>query len=168
MHILLISTHYPVSETPSPLLGPAYLAAALEQAAIDVTVLKELPAVDTVVQGEGESTLAELASAVAGDRPLAEVTGTVFRNGSDLRITAWRPPEDMQQLPLTVTTSRGCPHLCTFCAGRTMGGSAVRYRNPAPVVDDLEVLPLMGFHQIDLAERIAARTPPPGTNCRAP
>ena len=39
MHILLINPHYPVSETPSPPLGLAYLAAALEQAGIEVTVL---------------------------------------------------------------------------------------------------------------------------------
>ncbi|NIU56442.1 MAG: B12-binding domain-containing radical SAM protein, partial [Phycisphaerae bacterium] len=39
MRILLINPFYPISETPSPPLGLAYLAAALEQAGARVKIL---------------------------------------------------------------------------------------------------------------------------------
>ncbi|MGD8272086.1 MAG: hypothetical protein PVH74_04390 [Desulfobacterales bacterium] len=39
MHILLINPYYPISETPSPPLGLAYLGAALEQAGAQVKIL---------------------------------------------------------------------------------------------------------------------------------
>ena len=39
MRFLLINPHYPISETPSPPLGLAYLAGALEQAGVEVKIL---------------------------------------------------------------------------------------------------------------------------------
>ena len=39
MRVLLINPFYPISETPSPPLGLAYLAAALEQAGVQVKIL---------------------------------------------------------------------------------------------------------------------------------
>jgi anaerobic magnesium-protoporphyrin IX monomethyl ester cyclase len=39
MRVLLINPFYPISETPSPPLGLAYLAAALEEAEVEVRVL---------------------------------------------------------------------------------------------------------------------------------
>ncbi|MCK7513218.1 MAG: hypothetical protein MZV70_60450 [Desulfobacterales bacterium] len=54
MRVLLINPFYPISETPSPPLGLAYLAAALEEAGIEVRVL------DLVVQPYSEEMLAEV------------------------------------------------------------------------------------------------------------
>ena len=39
MRFLLVNPYYPISETPSPPLGLAYLAAAIENAGIEVKVL---------------------------------------------------------------------------------------------------------------------------------
>jgi hypothetical protein len=39
MRVLLINPFYPISETPSPPLGLAYLGAALEQAGVRVKIL---------------------------------------------------------------------------------------------------------------------------------
>ena len=39
MRVLLINPFYPISETPSPPLGLAFLAGALEQAGIEVKIL---------------------------------------------------------------------------------------------------------------------------------
>jgi anaerobic magnesium-protoporphyrin IX monomethyl ester cyclase len=39
MRVLLINPFYPISETPSPPLGLAYLAAALEQIGVQVKIL---------------------------------------------------------------------------------------------------------------------------------
>ena len=55
-------------------------------------------------------------------------------------------------MPISMTTSRGCPYQCTFCVGRKMGGAKVRLRNPALVVDELEYLNTLNFHQINIAD----------------
>ena len=53
-------------------------------------------------------------------------------------------------------TSRGCPFKCIFCVGRKMVGSKVRYRDPAKVVDEMELLATYGFSQINLADALVA------------
>ena len=55
-------------------------------------------------------------------------------------------------LPISMTTSRGCPFPCIFCVGRKMVGARVRYRNPQKVVDELAYLSTLGFHQINIAD----------------
>lgn len=239
MRVLLINPFYPISETPSPPLGLAYLAAALEEAGAEVRVLdlvvhpyrtqmlaelldefqpqlagitavtmtvdhamgvladlkrlrpqivtvmggphvsfsaqqtlQACPALDIAVIGEGERTIVELAHAVSGGgRHLEGIDGIAYRDGRRARITARRrfiadldrlPPPARHLLPLgryralgmpiTMTTSRGCPHRCIFCVGRKMVGSRVRYRSPQRVVDELEALSGLGFHQINIAD----------------
>jgi anaerobic magnesium-protoporphyrin IX monomethyl ester cyclase len=55
-------------------------------------------------------------------------------------------------MPVSMTTSRGCPHGCIFCVGRKMVGPRVRYRSAARVVDELASLAGLGFPQINLAD----------------
>jgi radical SAM superfamily enzyme YgiQ (UPF0313 family) len=55
-------------------------------------------------------------------------------------------------MPVSLTTSRGCPYKCIFCVGRRMVGARVRYRQPAAVVDEMAELTRMGFTQINLAD----------------
>ena len=55
-------------------------------------------------------------------------------------------------LPISMTTSRGCPFRCIFCVGRKMVGAKVRYRDPQKVVDELAYLSTLGFHQINIAD----------------
>ena len=54
MHILLINPYYPISETPSPPLGLAFLAGALERAGCEVDIL------DLVVYPFSQGRLARL------------------------------------------------------------------------------------------------------------
>lgn len=237
MRFLFVNPHYPISETPSPPLGIAYLAAALEQAGVTVRVLdfvvfpyekaflaEELrrfaprflgvtavtmtfnhamqivtdakaispdlvtlmggphasflareilarfPALDIVVRGEGEETLVDFVRAVSGERARESVPGMTFRRGSEISATPDRSPMDVKLLPLparhllslgryralgmpiSMTTSRGCPYSCIFCAGRKMAGARVRYRHPAAVVDEMTEVNRLGFHQINLAD----------------
>jgi radical SAM superfamily enzyme YgiQ (UPF0313 family) len=237
MRVLLINPFYPISETPSPPLGLAFLAAALEQAGVEVKVLdfvvfpfktdileselnqfrpqivgvtavtmsfnkameslkavKEInpeiltvmggphvtfcaedtlnrhPELDVVVLGEGEETIVALTEAFRGDRDWSHVKGIVFRRGTEVVSTGFRPFVDVDSLPLparhlipmgrykalgmpvSMTSSRGCPFKCIFCVGRKMVGSRVRYRNAKDVVDELEFLNTLGFHQINLAD----------------
>ncbi len=238
MRVLLINPFYPISETPSPPLGLAYLAAALEEAGAEVRVLdlvvhpyseplladllekfrpqiagitavtmtvdhamgvlaeikrldpriltvmggphvsfsaretlQACPALDIAVIGEGERTIVELARAAADGRDLAAVAGIALRVGETVCLTARRefiadldrlPPPARHLLPLgryralgmpiSMTTTRGCPHRCIFCVGRKMVGSRVRYRSPLRVVDELEALSRLGFHQVNIAD----------------
>jgi radical SAM superfamily enzyme YgiQ (UPF0313 family) len=238
MRVLLINPFYPISETPSPPLGLAYLASALEAAGASVRVLdlvvtpyseaalartleefkpglvgatavtmtvdhamavigavKRLapqvltvmggphvtfsarealdacPALDVVVLGEGERTVVELCRRLEDGGGLAGVPGIAFRAAGETHLTPARdfipdldalPPPARHLLPLgryralgmpiSMTTSRGCPFHCIFCVGRRMVGAKVRYRSPVMVVDEMQALGTLGFHQINIAD----------------
>jgi radical SAM superfamily enzyme YgiQ (UPF0313 family) len=55
-------------------------------------------------------------------------------------------------MPVSMTTSRGCPFKCIFCVGRKMVGAKVRYRDPITVVDELAYLKGLNFNQINIAD----------------
>jgi radical SAM superfamily enzyme YgiQ (UPF0313 family) len=238
MRVLLINPYYPISETPSPPLGLAYLGAALEQAGTQVkildyvvypyrrdaleSVLKEFkphvagatavsmtfdhaeqilkdvktsdPQVltvmggphvtfyaqetletfaelDVVVIGEGEETLVELLRAVKCARDFDTVSGIAYRVGSKIKSTAKReriknldtlplPARHLLPLgryralglPMSITTSRGCPYQCIFCVGRKMVGARVRYHSADRVAAELQYLANLKFHQINIAD----------------
>ena len=238
MRILLVNPYYPISETPSPPLGLAFLAAVLEEAGVEVKILdlvvfpysKEMlqsvlddfsphmvgitcvtmtfdhaiqvikdaksiephiltvmggphatfcdretletfPELDMIVLGEGEETIVELAREAEKGHEWAKIEGLVYRNGSEIVSTGFRRPiADVDSLPvparhliplgryralsmpISMTTSRGCPFKCIFCVGRKMVGSRVRYRNPQAVVDEMAYLNTLNFHQINLAD----------------
>ncbi|MCP4630474.1 MAG: B12-binding domain-containing radical SAM protein [bacterium] len=238
MRILLINPFYPISETPSPPLGLAYLAAVLAEAGVEVKILdlvvfpysramlqkkldefkprmvgltavtmtfdsamgviwdikrlnsniitvmggphvtfcaadtlKVHSELDIIVLGEGERTIVDLSRAMDKDRNWSSVKGIAFRRKSEICYTAPREPiadldllpEPARELlplgryralgmPISLTTSRGCPFKCIFCVGRKMVGSKVRYRNPGKVVDEMSYLNTLNFHQINIAD----------------
>jgi radical SAM superfamily enzyme YgiQ (UPF0313 family) len=238
MRVLLINPFYPISETPSPPLGLAYLAAALEQAGVEVKILdyvvypyrrdvlesvlnefkpqiagatavsmtvdharqiisdvkaidpeiltvmggphvtfcaqetlEAFSELDAVVIGEGEETLVELLRAVESADNLDTVSGIAYRAGSKIMTTAKRKwIEDLDALPfparhllplgryrtlgmpISITTSRGCPYKCIFCVGRKMGGAKVRYHSADRVAAELQYLANLKFHQINIAD----------------
>jgi anaerobic magnesium-protoporphyrin IX monomethyl ester cyclase len=238
MRVLLINPYYPLSETPSPPLGLAYLASALSKAGVEVRILdlvvypysqsmlqaliedfnpqvagitavtmtfdhaigvladikriepdiltimggphvsfcarqtlKAYPQLDVIGLGEGERTIVELVRTVSNGRTWAEVKGIAYRNGAAICFTEKRQPianlddlpiPDRRLLPLgryralgmpiSLTTSRGCPHKCIFCVGRKMVGARVRYRSVGKIVDELAYLNSLNFHQINIAD----------------
>ena len=237
MRVLLINPFYPISETPSPPLGLAFLAGALERAGNDVKILdcvvfpysrdvlaalmrefkphlagatavtmtvdhalevldqvkgldpsvttviggphasfraaeilQSCDQVDVVACGEGEETIVALARALENETPWRHVPGIAFRDGRRTRKTVLPTLADLDELapparhliplgryralgmPVSMTTSRGCPFKCIFCVGRKMVGATVRYRDPIRVVDEMQHLNTLGFHQINLAD----------------
>lgn len=238
MRFLLVNPYYPISETPSPPLGLAFLGAALEQAGVEVrlldlvvspyntemleSVLREFtphmvgatsvtmtfdnaievlkdvkridpdvltvmggphvsfcardtmtafPCVDLIALGEGEETIVELAMEANGRLKWDSVKGIVYRSGSEIISTGLRefvpalddlpvPARHLIPLgryralgmPISMTTSRGCPFRCIFCVGRKMTGARVRYRDPKKVFDELAHLSTLGFHQVNIAD----------------
>ena len=100
-----------------------------------------------------------------------DINGIAFRKGSAVLHTAARdfvqnldtlPAPARHQLalgryralgmPVSLITSRGCPFKCIFCVGRKMVGAKVRYRNPQGVVDEMQYLTTLNFHQINIAD----------------
>ena len=238
MRVLLINPCYPISETPSPPLGLAFLAAAMEVDGIEVQILdlvvypytKELlaktlkafdpqfvgatavtmnfnhaagvirdvkalapdiltvmggphvtfcaretletcPQIDFIVLGEGEETLVELVRAYQNGSPWGNIKGLAYQEQGRPVLTEPKDPiQDIDSLPeparhliplgryralglpISMTTSRGCPFKCIFCVGRKMVGARVRYRNPRKIVDELVYLSTLGFHQINIAD----------------
>lgn len=126
---------------------------------------------DVAVIGEGERTVVELCRAVDNGGALENVSGIAYRRGTDIYFTAHREPiENLDELPLpdrallplgryraltmpiSITTSRGCPFKCIFCVGRKMVGARVRYRSPEKVVDEMQYLGTLNFPQINIAD----------------
>lgn len=119
---------------------------------------------DYVVVGEGEETMYELASALVRKGPVASIAGLMSREGS----TFTKRPyiKDLDSLPFPdwlemdprtykkaphggfvkrfpvapITSTRGCPYECTFCASPEIWGRRIRYRSPKNVVDEIERL----------------------------
>lgn len=133
--------------------------------------LSAYPELDIAVLGEGEQTLVEIAAAVEKGRNWHQISGLVFRQAGKIVSTGKRhPPIDVNTLesparhllalgryralgmPISMTTSRGCPYSCIFCVGRKMVGAKVRYRDPVKVVDEMETLAGYGFCQINVAD----------------
>jgi anaerobic magnesium-protoporphyrin IX monomethyl ester cyclase len=238
MRVLLVHPFCPLEEIPSPPLGVAYLAAALERAHVEVKVLdlvvfpyskaslekvlmefqpniigatavtmtfndamrvltdaksifpgiatvmggphisfcagetmRDDPALDLAVIGEGDETVVELTEALENEADLSRIRGIVYREGSNIRFTEARPPSiDVHTLPfparhllplsryralgapITMTTSRGCPFQCIFCVGRRMVGAKVRYRSAKSVVDEFQYLSTLRFRQINVVD----------------
>ena len=100
-------------------------------------------AVDVIVRGEGDVTFRELVRAIEQGRPLADVPGLWYREGTMMRRTAHRPvsalegdairPPNRSSRVLSgytmlgrqvdvVETSRGCTFDCSFCSIIEMRG----------------------------------------------
>lgn len=125
--------------------------------ALPERTLAEFADFDSLVVGEGETTLVELAEALASGADGSAVPGVVSRNGrgaarplaTDLDDLPW-PARDL--LPLrdyvpdpgsyyrlptsSILYSRGCPFHCTFCS-KAVFKDAIRYRRPEAVVEEM-------------------------------
>ncbi|MEW6442778.1 MAG: radical SAM protein [bacterium] len=133
--------------------------------------LRTYPGIDLLVVGEGEQTAMELAPAIRDRSAWPRIRGLAFRDGD--RIVRTEPRELIEDpdsvplparhllpvsrylalgFPVSIITSRGCPHPCIFCQGRRMIGSKVRYRKPVKVVDEIEEILSYGFPRINFAD----------------
>lgn len=150
------------------------------------TMLRQCPALDVVVCGEGEATVLELVDAWATGRPLSEVHGLALRVDGEPEATprrarlraldAWpRPAWDLFALSpyldnrghggvargrsLPVMTTRGCPYRCTFCSSPSMWTTRYERRDPARVADEIEdLVQRYGIRNVDLQDLTAILT----------
>ena len=115
--------------------------------ALPIETLRHVPAIDTVVVGEGEQTFMDIVRCLQENKPVQGIAGTAWRTANSFRIGPPReriadldtliPPTDYFDLH-TLLTSRGCPMQCTFCGSRLMWGKRVRFHSAEYVLDMLE------------------------------
>lgn len=133
--------------------------------------LRQYPEIDLVVIGEGEATIEALMQRDMAASTWEEIEGIAFRREGMPFLTAPRdfiadldtlpiparhllPLSRYQALgyPISLITSRGCPHACIFCQGRRMVGNRVRLRSPGLVVDEIEEILSYGMRRINVAD----------------
>lgn len=125
-------------------------------------VLRDVPALDSVIRFEGERTLPELLDCLVVGRDWRSVPGIAYHAGEECLATPARPLiADLDELPfparplesaLTVLgqkaspilASRGCSRACAFCSirefYRQVPGKKVRVRQPERVVEEMQAL----------------------------
>jgi anaerobic magnesium-protoporphyrin IX monomethyl ester cyclase len=115
--------------------------------ALPIETLRHVPAIDTVVIGEGEQTFLDIVRYLQENKPVRGIPGTAWRASNGFQIGPPREQiEDLDTLapPInyfnlhTILTSRGCPMHCTFCGSRMMWGRRVRFHSAQYVLDMLE------------------------------
>ena len=141
-------------------------------------VLEYCPA-DVCVLGEGENTLCELVEYfIDAKSSLSDISGLIYRDqqGSLLTTAKRRPIPDLDRIPFPawdlvdftrfpgwhmhrgnpqalVQVSRGCPYDCNFCSNPVWKYSRpwLRYRSPANIRKEVDLLYRMGAREIYLA-----------------
>jgi radical SAM superfamily enzyme YgiQ (UPF0313 family) len=126
--------------------------------------MRNCPAIDYCVLGEGEETLVELLESVAGLRPLDSVAGIAWMEGGEYRKTGARSRiKDVDAIPrpawdlipleaylgggfgygigrgrsMPILATRGCPYQCTFCSSPQMWTTRWSARDPQAVLDEI-------------------------------
>lgn len=119
--------------------------------------MESIPNADSVVRGEGEQTLLELASNVVYGKDLADVEGIVYRTRDGIQINDRRDKiRDLDKLPFpehygaryhltefAIEGSRGCYCKCSFCAidpfiQAESPSMRWRSRTPANIVEEIK------------------------------
>ena len=122
------------------------------------SILRDAPAVDSIVRHEGEQTLVELCERLRQGTPLAGLRGLVRREGSRLDIGEPRPLPRLDSLAFPnrsgvphdvlgvraapIVGSRGCYADCSFCCifayAETAKGPRYRMRSPENIVAEMK------------------------------
>ncbi len=124
-------------------------------------ILTEYDCADSVVRGEGEITLVELARAVLGGVEWRGVAGLAWRDGDEVVVNQSRPlvsnldslawpardivtahPGIFEQV--AAISTRGCHEQCSFCSiatfYRSFKGHVWRRRDPDDVLDEIDAV----------------------------
>ena len=110
---------------------------------------------DSVVLGEGEETMLEIAQSNNGTARKM-VRGTIVKDGYRLRNNGLRVPANISELPppafhlveeklrkssgLYLLTSRGCAFRCAYCSECSFFGEKARFRNTEAILKDINAL----------------------------
>ena len=135
-----------------------YIVFAGPQADITaVATLEEIPWVDFVCQGEGETTVYPFFSSLLKREPDLSVAGLVYRTEDGIKVNP-RPEliKDLDTLPIpdynlysepvkvdpktcfSIDVGRGCPFGCTYCSTKTFWGRKYRLKSPERVIQEVK------------------------------
>ncbi len=123
---------------------------------------------DYAFRGEAEIGLIQLLKKISGDEniPFEDINNLIWKNNGNIVCNPLKPIEDLdvvgmpawdmidpndypyapigafsKKFPLTsISSTRGCPYRCTFCANNTIMGRKVRARSSAMVLKEMELL----------------------------
>lgn len=129
--------------------------------------LERNPEIDFIVKGEGEETLHQLLSELAGDRKFHFLPGLAYRKEGEIRTMPVPAKPDLKEIPspyrfaedrkdlgrriVYFETSRGCPFSCQFCLSSIESG--VRYFDIEWVKQELLYLIESGARTIKFVDR---------------
>ena len=119
--------------------------------------LAEIPYVDYICCGEGETTVYPLFSSILRGEPDLSVDGLVYRKDGEIIMNP-RPAliEDLDTIPLLdygifpedsqvdthfsfpIDVGRGCPFGCTYCSTKTFWGRKYRLKSPGRIARELQ------------------------------
>lgn len=127
--------------------------------------LRDCPAIDVCVLGEGEETISELVTSFGSAKGWEEVAGVAYlKAGRYVRTQPRQRIRHVEEIPypawdlfpmqvyldthnghgvylgrtVGILATRGCPYQCTFCSNPEMYGKAYIARKPADVLDEIE------------------------------
>jgi radical SAM superfamily enzyme YgiQ (UPF0313 family) len=135
-------------------------------------ILTETPCIDSVVRGEGETTLLDLVRALGNKKSLETVAGLSYRNPAgqimvngprmlhdDLDALPWPVRDTLLQMKnlghtwiSQVSYSRGCFGNCSFCDIIKFYGSKRRTRSAKNLVDEIAYLRQLGCKDFRFAD----------------
>lgn len=137
-------------------------------------ILKEYTQVDSIIYGEGDQTIVELAEALKYGKSFSEIKSLIYRDemGAIVKNEVRPLIPELDQLPvpdrdqfelhnqsfqyLRISSSRGCLGRCGFCSsfvGRCQPGKVWRGRSPKLVVDEIEgLVHKYNFHTFDFVD----------------
>ena len=127
--------------------------------AADSQILEDCPDIDSVVRGEGEDAIVELAARLSKNLPLTEMLGITLRVDGKVFVAPDRPRiQNLDLLPFParrdlqfilsqgrrapsayLVASRGCYAKCTFCSiHQIYGDHLVMRRSPLNIIAEME------------------------------
>jgi radical SAM superfamily enzyme YgiQ (UPF0313 family) len=151
-------------------VGVPVLMGGSHVSALPLSVLQD-PSVDFVIRGEGEKPLVEFLRAWESGIPLESVPNLGFKRHGKPVLNAMAENFPVDELPLAdfsdlssdrylfekkplcfITTSRGCPHRCTFCSVHLTFGEKFRRRSPEDVVLEIKRRYTEGYRVFDFED----------------
>ena len=127
--------------------------------------------VDYIIRGEGERPLVEFLKAFQSKGPFENVPNLGFKINGEPFLNPMGAPYDINDLPLAdlsdlptdrylfekkpicfLTTSRGCPHKCSFCSVRITFGEKFRRRSPEDVLAEIKKRYTEGYRVFDFED----------------
>lgn len=130
--------------------------------------LAQMPEVDVILRGEGETVLPDLVNCLARRKNISEVKGIVFRGVNGISQTECNPLVrnlDTFASPYKIgvfrwsdhsgaamLTSRGCTYNCGFCYTPSAYGRTIRAHSTRRVLDDMNVCFKNGMRRFFFAD----------------